>query len=68
MQHELVPRDRPAQFGDRMFLTDAEYAEREAAEAKTMPSKPNWISRTSVTPAAVQELLLMKVGLDFLWP
>ena len=30
-----VPRDRPAQFGDRMFLTDAEYAEREAAEAKT---------------------------------
>ena len=30
-----VPRDRPAQFGTRMFLTDAEFAEREAREAKT---------------------------------
>ena len=30
-----VPRDRPAQFADRMFLTDAEFAEREAREAKT---------------------------------
>jgi len=30
-----VPRDRPAQFGTRMFLTDAEYQAREAQEAKT---------------------------------
>jgi hypothetical protein len=30
-----VPRDRPAQFGHRMFLDDAEYADRVARETKT---------------------------------
>jgi len=30
-----VPRDRPARFGHRMFLTDAELAERAAAEEQT---------------------------------
>ena len=30
-----VPRDRPARFGERMFLNDEEYAERVAAETKT---------------------------------
>jgi hypothetical protein len=30
-----VPRDRPAQFGHRMFLNDAEYADRVTRESKT---------------------------------
>jgi hypothetical protein len=30
-----VPRDRPAQFGHRMFLNDAEFADRVKREAKT---------------------------------
>jgi hypothetical protein len=30
-----VPRDRPAQFGHRMFLNDAEFADRVARETKT---------------------------------
>ena len=30
-----VPRDRPAQFGTRMFLTEQEFAQREKAEAAT---------------------------------
>jgi hypothetical protein len=30
-----VPRDRPAQFGRRMFLTEDEFAQREKAEAAT---------------------------------
>src|SRR5688500_2720631 len=36
-----VPRDRPAQFGTRMFLTDAEFTEREALEAKTREAALN---------------------------